>query len=123
MTERSNPFANLGDMPAFERKPKPARPVESAAIDLIAEENGFVSRQPAKPTKPPKRKPRLHRTGRNQNFTLKVTNETRERFHRLADARGVTLARLLELSLDALDTLDALKKQGDARLIQTDYKE
>ncbi len=85
MTERNNPFADLGDMPAFERKPKPARPVETAAIDQIAEESGFVSRQPLKPAKTPKRKPRLHRTGRNENFTLKVTKETRERYHRMAE--------------------------------------
>jgi len=103
MIERNNPFADLGEMPTFERKPKPARSIESDAIDLIAEESGFVSRQPVKPAKAPKRKPRLHRTGRNENFTLKVTKETRERYHKMADERGVLLARLLELALDALE--------------------
>lgn len=103
MTERTNPFAGLGEAPAFERKPKVVRPVESEDIDRIAEESGFVSRQPAKSSKAPKRKPRLHRTGRNLNFTLKVTVETRDRFHKLADEQGVILGRLLELALDALE--------------------
>lgn len=104
MTERSNPFADLGgELPVFGRKPKPIRPVDTEAVDQIAEESGFVSRQAPKPTKPPKRKPRLHRTGRNENFTLKVTKETRERYHRMADEHGVLLARLLELALDALE--------------------
>jgi hypothetical protein len=103
MTERTDPFANLREMPAFERKTRPVRPSDVEAIDVIAEESGFVSRHPAKPAKTPKRKPRLHRTGRNENFTLKVTKETRERFHRMADERSVILARLLELALDALE--------------------
>jgi hypothetical protein len=103
MNERTNPFAGLGEAPTFERKPRVVRPVESDEIDRIAEESGFVSRQPAKSLKAPKRKPRLHRTGRNLNFTLKVTAETRDRFHKLADDRGVILARLLELALDALE--------------------
>lgn len=104
MTERTNPFAGFGEMPAFERKPKSPRAVQSDAIDLIAEQSGFISRQPAKVPKQPKRKPRLHRTGRNVNFSLKATAETRDRFHRLADERDVTLARLLELALDALES-------------------
>lgn len=103
MTERSNPFADLSEVPVFERKPKPIRPVDTEAMDVIAEESGFVSRQPAKAPKTPKRKPRLHRTGRNVNFTLKVTVETRDRFYKLADQREVILGRLLELALDALD--------------------
>jgi len=103
MIERTNPFANLGEMPAFERKPKPVRLADGEAIDVIAEESGFVSRQPTKVARAPKRKPRLHRTGRNENFTLKVTKETRERYHKMADERGVLLARLLELALDALE--------------------
>jgi hypothetical protein len=103
VTERTDPFANLRNMPSFERKARPVRPADAEAIDVIAEESGFVSRQPPKPAKAPKRKPRLHRTGRNENFTLKVTKETRERYHRIADERGVLLARLLELALDALE--------------------
>ena len=101
-SSRSNPFAGLGETPTFDRKPKPVRPQQVEGINQVADESGFVSREPAKP-RTPKRKPRLYRTGRNQNFTLKVTGETRDRFHKLADQREVTLARLMELALDALE--------------------
>src|SRR5215469_2129482 len=104
MTEsRANPFAGLGTPPAFQRKPRPPSAIEDEAIDLIAEESGFVSREPPKAAKAPKRKPRVYRTGRNINFTLKVTGETRDRFDRLAGKHKVHLARLLELALDALE--------------------
>lgn len=108
MSERVNPFATLKDPPVFETKPKAEKPVAKDDIDRIAEENRFHSRQARKEPAVPRRKPRLYRTGRSYNFTVKATMETRDRFHKAADELGVTLARLLELALDALE------KQGNS---------
>jgi hypothetical protein len=103
MTERIDPFATLKQMPAFGVKPKGATPIEEDAIETIAREHRFPSRQAKKEPSTPRRKPRLHRTGRSFNFSVKTTLETRDRFYKAADSRGVTLARLMELALDALE--------------------
>jgi hypothetical protein len=103
MSERVDAFAALKDVPAFELKPRADKRVSKDAIDQIADENRFPSRQPRKEPTIPRRKPRVYRTGRSLNFSLKATVETRDRFHKAADAHGVTLARLLELALDALE--------------------
>jgi len=111
MSERVNAFATLKEVPVFDVKPKTEKPVAKDAVDRMAEANGFPSRQPRKVAGPPARKPRLYRTGRNRNFSLKATNEAVERFYRAADEKGVPLGRLLEIALDALDTLE---KQSSA---------
>jgi hypothetical protein len=69
----------------------------------IADDNGFLSRQPRKTAAVPARKRRVYRTGRNRNFSMKATNEAVERFYKMADERKVTLGALLELALDALE--------------------
>jgi hypothetical protein len=73
------------------------------AIDRIAKEHNFPSRDVKKTPSKPKRKPRIYRTGRNQHLGVKATSQTVERFYKAADYREVTLGRLLELALDALD--------------------
>lgn len=73
------------------------------AIERISQEEKFPSRQASRPVKTLTRKRRVHRTGRNQQFNVKVTAETVERFYRLADKLGVPLGQLLELALDALE--------------------
>jgi len=103
MTKRLNPFANVADMPVFETKQRPKPHVEHEAMDRIADANNFPSRQARSEPRIRRRKPRLYRTGRNQNFSLKVTAATQDRFYKLADEREVTLGRLLELALDALE--------------------
>jgi hypothetical protein len=103
MSTRVNPFATLADAPAFTTKAKPEKPAEKEIAARIAEENDFPSRQATKPTKEPRRKRRVHRTGRNRQFNLKATNETVERFYKLADERRVPLGELLEQALDALE--------------------
>jgi hypothetical protein len=108
MSERVDAFATLKDVPVFELKPKADKPVSKDAIDQIADENRFPSRQARKEPATPRRKPRVYRTGRSLNFSLKATVETRDRFHKAADVHAVTLARLLELALDALE------KQGQS---------
>ena len=104
MNIRVNPFQNLTDLPAFETKPKKEKPQEqTAAIERIAEENNFTSRQAPKILKEPKRKRRVYTTGRNRQFNIKATSETVDRFYRLADERAVSLCKLLEDALDALE--------------------
>jgi len=103
MSGRVNPFADLGELPAFRVKPKKDTPVASAAIDRLAEDNNFPSRQAKRVAKEPKHKPRLHRTGRDQQFSVKTTPETKARFYRMADERKTTLGQLFERALDALE--------------------
>jgi hypothetical protein len=108
MTERANPFATLNRPPILETRARKEKPVANETIESIAADHNFPSRQARKQPSAPKRKPRLYRTGRNCNFGLKASSETIERYHKMADDRGVTRARLLELALDALD------RAGDA---------
>lgn len=121
--ERVNPFADLSD---FEVKPaaRVARTVEAAQIDQIAQENGFPSRQAAKPvasplSQPPAqiapRAPRRHTTGRNQQINIKATVQTIDRLYRLADADKSPLGAVLERALDALERERTWAAQGSPR--------
>lgn len=103
MSGRVNPFAKLTELPVFEAKQKNEKPVAKEAIDRIAADNNFPSRQGTKAPSTPKRKPRVYRTGRNQHLGIKATGETIERFYKAADAKGVPLGELLKQALDALD--------------------
>jgi hypothetical protein len=103
MSERVNAFASLKDPPVFEVKPKTEKPVARAAVDRLADDNNFPSRQARKTSATPARKPRLYRTGRNRHFGIKTTDATIERYYRMADERNVSLCVLLELALDALE--------------------
>jgi len=103
MSTRVNPFATLADAPVFTTKPKAEKPIEKEIAARLAEENDFPSRQATKPPKEPRRKSRVHRTGRNRQFNVKAKNETVERFYKMADERHVPLGELLEQALDALD--------------------
>lgn len=103
-TERIDPFADLGELPSFTTKPRTHKPVDTKAIDQIARDQNFPSRQPAKEQAVPEpRKRRVYTTGRNRQINFKGTAETIERFYSMADSRGVKLCELLEQALDALD--------------------
>jgi hypothetical protein len=103
MSGRQNPFATLTDAPVFETKPKKEKAVAQEAIDHIARENNFPSRQAPKTPSTPRRKVRRFRTGRNQQVNVKATGETIEKFLKAADDRNVPLGELLRLALDALE--------------------
>jgi len=104
MSERVNPFANIQDPPVFTTKPRAEKPVEEETITRIAEENKFPSRQAAtRPARAERRKPRIHRTGRNQQFNAKATAETISRVYKQADEMKVTLGEWMERAVDALD--------------------
>jgi hypothetical protein len=103
MNGRVDPFAILKEPAGFTTKPKPEKRADEAAIDDIARQNNFPSRQPPKPAGPSKRKQRRYRTGRNRHLGIKATEETLERFYKAADARSVPLGELLRIALDALE--------------------
>jgi hypothetical protein len=104
MNTRVNPFATLSEPPVFTTKSKTEKPVQTETIERIAEENNFPSRQATKaPLKEPRRKRRVHTTGRNRQLNIKATAETVERFYKMADERKVSLCELLEQALDALE--------------------
>jgi hypothetical protein len=99
---RVDPFSNLSDAPAFEPKPKAAKPIEPEKIERLARENNFPSRQSA-PLAKVVRPRRRHTTGRNQQLNFKATAATVERFYRVADQKRLPLCELLEEALDALE--------------------
>jgi hypothetical protein len=104
MSERNNPFAEIKrELPVFEPRPKRERPAANDAIDGIADETGFHSRPAVRTSRAPKRKQRMHRTGRNVGMNIKVTQQTQDRFYRLAEERKLVLGALLESALDALE--------------------
>ncbi|MGD0797752.1 MAG: hypothetical protein ABR910_08515 [Acidobacteriaceae bacterium] len=114
MSERANPFADLKIPATFATKPKADKAAEEQTVARIADDNNFTSREPAKTPKAPKRKPRIHRTGRNQQFTAKATAETVSKIYQLADARKVPLGELLRLAVEALERDDAVKQANPA---------
>src|SRR5580692_2894198 len=108
MSGRVDPFAVLKDpLPAFTTKPRKEKPVAEETIARIAEDNNFVSRQAPKTAKESRRKRRVYRTGRNQQFNAKATPETIDRFYKLANEKNVPLGELLRLALDALERAGA----------------
>src|SRR5665213_2862061 len=103
MSTRVNPLANVAEPPVFTTKAKTEKPVQTEALERIAKDNNFPSRQAEKITKEPKRKRRLYTTGRNRQFNIKATTETIDRFYKMADEKKVALCELMELALDALE--------------------
>ena len=69
-TTRANPFADVGNLPAFEPKPKASKPLASEQLEKIAEADGFPSRQPTRP-QPHARKGRRYGRGGINRSTLK----------------------------------------------------
>lgn len=100
---RTNPFATFAEPPEFQPKPKQERKTPNEAIEKMAEENGFPSRQAPKQPRAPKRKPNYYRTGRDRQLNLKATDQTVERLHKLTAERKIPMGALLELALDALE--------------------
>jgi|HubBroStandDraft_2_1064218.scaffolds.fasta_scaffold828466_2 hypothetical protein len=101
MNTRKNPFATLAEASAFQTKQSRVEPVSDAAIEHIAENRNFPSREA--PRSANKRVPRRYRTGRDQHVGIKTTAETRTRLYKAADERKVPLGVVLELALDALE--------------------
>jgi hypothetical protein len=107
MSERVNPFGDLGDFAPAPVKQKP--PVdERAVIEQVAAENNFPSRQPSRPPATPGPSPtvrgqRRYTTGRNKQINIKATDQTIDRLYRAADELGVPLGEVLARALEALE--------------------
>jgi hypothetical protein len=106
MNERHNPFAGINSLPDFEKKPKRNQTVANDAIDRMADENEFHSRPAVRSARTPKRKARVHRTGRNVHMNIKMTQATQDRFYKLADRFNLVLGALLEKAFDALEKVE-----------------
>lgn len=90
-----------------------AIPVER--VRAVAEASKFPSREvksaqhtdmpsdSAGPASPATREPRRHRTGRNIQLSIKVSQETADAFYRLADLKGLVLGETLAQALAALE--------------------
>lgn len=108
---RANPLDDLDD---FAPKTTPAKPVERAQIDQLAETAGFPSRQPVTtrtpvpaapsvvPVTPRRRLGRGKPTGRVHQINIKTTLETVEELYTIADEMREPLGEILTLALRAL---------------------
>lgn len=94
------------DLSAFEPKPIEIEGPCPEAVRAVSESASFHSREPSsgKTAASPsgKRKPRIHRTGRNQQINVKAKAETVEAFHAISDRKGWKLSETLEHGLAAL---------------------
>ena len=98
------------DVTAFSPKPGPDRSAPApAAVRAVAEAANFRSREGAPAAAAPttseaaKRPPRRHRTGRNVQFNIKVSQEAVDAFYAISDRQGWVLGETLEHALAALE--------------------
>jgi hypothetical protein len=104
MSDRVNPFGDLNDFEPAQPKKSLGKSVEKAVIDQVAADNGFPSRQAAKPEpEVAPRKQRRYTTGRNQQINIKATAETINRLNAMADRMNVPLGEVLARALIALE--------------------
>jgi hypothetical protein len=100
---RVNPFDNLDDF----QPTSPSKPVETAVIEKLSQENRFPSRQPPLANEPTRKRGRRYITGRDRQINIKATAATIDKLYRLADRKYVPLGELLAQALDALERSDA----------------
>lgn len=74
---------DFGDLDDF--KPKEPKPAVKEVAKKIAQEEGFTSRQPAKPKIDGRS---LRATGRNAQLNMAVKQETKDRFWQMAQEEG-----------------------------------
>jgi hypothetical protein len=111
MSERANPFGDLGDLAKTPAKPKP----DPEQLEQVAKESGFVSRQPVKeaqtvspaiapakaekPTLPSRRRV----TGRSEQVNIKTTFAAKKRLMEISVERNMPLGEILEQALELLE--------------------
>lgn len=106
------------DLTGFPKGSKPPITAEiKAIIDQVSEDNDFTGRnietiiEPVKANIEPARQQRRHRTGRNQQLNIKATDQTVQKFYRIADEANITLGEVLERALSALEASNAKVNQ------------
>jgi hypothetical protein len=111
------------DVTAFAPKPGPDRSAPApAAVRAVAEAANFRSREGGSTAPKPaafapapeaaKRQQRRHRTGRNVQFNIKVSQKAVDAFYAITDRQGWVLGETLEHALAALEK--ALEQDGKA---------
>jgi hypothetical protein len=99
--ERASIFAgdDALDLSGFAPKsgPEPGE-VPAELVRAIAEASRFPSRE----ARPPRRAPRIHRTGRTMQFNARTTPQTVEALYAIADSQGWLVGETLEHALAAL---------------------
>lgn len=113
----TSPFANLHQFKAKDPAQQQAQASVvgevSKELDQVADQNGFHSREPAKPAKaatPKRRRFGAADAGPKVQLNIKLPPELKDRYYRMAEERGHTdLYRLLE---EALDAIEAKSEQG-----------
>lgn len=98
-TDRVNPLEDLSD---FGAKPSHRRP-PAEALEQVARDNGFPTREPVQPMVPLNDGRRRRTTGRNRQINIKATAETIARLYRLADIMQLPLGEVLDRALDVLE--------------------
>ncbi len=96
--DRVNPLEDLSD---FGATPTHRRP-PAEALENVARENGFPTREPVQVAIPATAGRRRRTTGRNRQINIKATAETIDRLYRLSDALQLPLGEVLDRALDAL---------------------
>ena len=109
MAKRASVFSDA-DEPTIDLSgfaPKAAVPTtlpSPAQVKAISEAANFPSREVQKPKAAQgRRKPRIHRTGRNVHFNVKASQSTIDRFYALCDLKGWVLGHTLERAVEALE--------------------
>ncbi len=101
--DRVNPLEDLSD---FGARPSHRRP-PAEALDQVARENGFPTREPTQAAVSPMDGRRRRTTGRNRQINIKATAETIDHLYRLSDALQLPLGEVLERALHALEQGEA----------------
>lgn len=97
-TDRVNPLEDLSD---FETNPSHRRP-PAEALEQVARDNGFPTREPVQAAVRPMDRRRRRTTGRNRQINIKATAETIDRLYRLADVLQLPLGEVLDRALHVL---------------------
>jgi hypothetical protein len=97
------------DLSRFQPQPEGTTPaLDRDKLSAISEASNFPSRQPLRtpqiPQKPnpPRREPRIYRTGRNVQFNMKANQATIDAFYAISNQQGWVLGETLEHALAAL---------------------
>jgi hypothetical protein len=106
VNKRANLFEEI-DISSFTPKAVPNGPSKDE-VKAISDQAMFPSRQPAQPAAPVparvgKRPPRVHRTGRNIQLSVKVSQEAIDAFYRISDERRWILGETFERAMIALE--------------------
>ncbi len=106
------PAAKPSDLSRFAPKPRAAAGRPSLA-DLQAQPDGskFVSREPV--VAPLRPAPYRYRTGRNQQFNTRASQQTIDRFDAMRERLGISKTELMERAIAALER--ELEERGEER--------